>query len=130
MATVPVAQANRYSFHPVSESSQSAASYAFSLPKWSHFSLPPAQFPLIGEIAPGWVLIQPLPLTLERDDGSCIISDDRFLVYGDGDTPAEALQDYIIALIGYYEILSTRVENDPPTRDLFHRLCSYLRPTT
>ncbi len=87
------------------------------------------QIPLWGKILPGWEISQPLLVTLEREtDGYCIVSDEQFAVYGDGDTPSRALQDYIVSLIDYYQILAARAETDPPTRVLFRRLASYLRP--
>jgi hypothetical protein len=89
------------------------------------FLLP--QRPLVGEIAPGWKIVQPILLTLERDDDGCYIySDDRFAVYGIGDTPAEALRDYILSLIDYHQILAAHAESDPPTQVLLHRLDLYL----
>jgi hypothetical protein len=131
MVTVPVAQTDRYRSYRISESNEATSSHAFlSLPKSSSLSIFSTQFPLLGEIKPGWMLIRLLPLTLEEDDDGYIVSDDRFLVYGDGDTPAEALQDYIEALVDYHEILSARSENDPSTQALFHQLRSYLLPTS
>jgi hypothetical protein len=83
---------------------------------------------LVGSIAPGWTVIQPIPLTLHREsDGYCVISDDLFTVYGDARTPGEALEDYIVALIEYYELLAESAENHPPTQTLFHHLRQYLR---
>ena len=43
--------------------------------------------------------IRPYPLTIERDDdGSYVVSDDVTLVYGRGDTLAEALAEYDASL--------------------------------
>lgn len=48
-----------------------------------------------------------LLITLEQDeDGLYLASDDQFAVYGDGETLAEALKDYIVSLIEYFEILA------------------------
>ena len=91
--------------------------------------LPTPQILLFGNIAPGWEISQPLLATLERDDDGCYIaSDDQFAVYGDGDTPLKALQDYVESLIDYYQLLATRAEDDPPTEALFRRLQLYLHP--
>ena len=40
-------------------------------------------------------------VSLEEDQGYYIVSDDMFLVYGEGETIEEAYQDYIISLIDY-----------------------------
>jgi len=74
------------------------------------------------------MVIEPLLVTVKHDeDGYCMASDDHFVVYGDGPTPYYALQDYIVSLIDYYQLLSTRAEGDPPTEALFHHLRSYFR---
>jgi hypothetical protein len=102
-----------------SQLSESAASTALELSV--------AQVFLYGEIAPGWAITQPLLVTFEQDEGGYYItSDDQFAVYGDGDTRAKALQDYVESLIDYYQLLAVRAQSDPPTRVLFHHLQLYL----
>ena len=82
-----------------------------------------------GEIASGWLLVEPLPVTVEADGADCfIVSDDVFGVYGDGKTPGDAWDDYCTSLIDYYQILAADAESDPPTRALFSKLRRYLRP--
>lgn len=82
----------------------------------------------VGPLAAGWTIIRPLPVLLEYDqDGSCLLSDDVFYVYGHGATLESAQGDYIASLIEYYEILSEH--EDEPTRALFRRLGRYLRPS-
>lgn len=104
----------------------SAAPFPDQLP----ILFPESQVVLLGHIAPGWVITKPLPVTIEQDDdGSYIVSDDIFAVYGDARTPGEALEDYIVALIEYYELLAESAENHPPTQALFHHLGQYLRTT-
>lgn len=45
-------------------------------------------------------------LTLEcEEDGTCIVGDYRTTAYGDGETPLEALRDYIVSLIDLIEII-------------------------
>lgn len=81
---------------------------------------------LLGEIAEGWELVQPLPVSSEWDGNLCIMSDTLFSVYGDGDTDAAARKDYVTSLIEYYELIEGRA-NDVFTRTLFQRLQRYLR---
>src|SRR5689334_22844368 len=55
---------------------------------------------------PGWVISQPLPLTIEQDtDGSIVVSDPFFAVYGVGDTEGDAIRDFAVSMIEYYDIL-------------------------
>jgi hypothetical protein len=69
------------------------------------------QFYLQGKIAEGVVLIQPLLITVELDeDGYFIMSDDLFLVYGEGRTEAEAKEDYAASLIDYFQLASRAPE--------------------
>jgi hypothetical protein len=73
--------------------------------------------------------MQPLLVRLEKnEDGSFVVSDEVFVVYGVGDTEREALQDYLVSLVDYYELLAERaIEDDPETQALFLRLQSYFR---
>jgi hypothetical protein len=60
----------------------------------------------------GWwpnALADFLKLT-QDENGNYIISEDKTTVYGYGDTPVEALCDYIISLIEYAQILLSRTE--------------------
>jgi hypothetical protein len=93
--------------------------------------MPVKQFLLLGTIAPGWRLVQPLAIQLEQDEDGCyVVSDKVFAVYGVGDTPLEAQQDYITSLIDYYELLAARAEeNDPPSQSLFDHLRLYFNPS-
>ena len=80
---------------------------------------------LVGQIAPQWVVLRPLPVTLERDpDGGYLVSDAVFCVYGWGRTLTEAQQDYLTSLIEYYQILQGHA--DAPTQTLFRHLQTYL----
>ncbi len=81
---------------------------------------------LVGRIAEGWELIQPLPIKSEWDGDLCIVSDSLFSIYGDGDTEVSAQEDYVKSLIEYYQLIEGRA-NDVFTRALFQRLQRYLR---
>lgn len=82
---------------------------------------------LLGRIAPAWKVVQPLVVSVESaEDGSYIVSDEVFFMYGEGDAIRAAIQDYIAALIEYYEILS--LHEDEPTVALFRYLQTYLQP--
>jgi hypothetical protein len=81
---------------------------------------------LHGRIAPNYYLRRPLILTIEYDDGSFIVSDDIFLVYGDDESIYLALDDYVISLVDYYQLLSIRAEEDPPTQRLFNQVQEFI----
>ena len=81
---------------------------------------------LVGRIAEGWELVQPLPIKSEWDGDLCIVSDGLFAVYGDGNTEVSAQEDYVKSLIEYYQLIESRA-NDVFTRALFQRLQRYLR---
>jgi hypothetical protein len=84
------------------------------------------QISLLGRIAPGWKVVRPLLVTLERSDDSFIASDDVFAMHGLGSDLAEAVQDYVTVLVEYYELLSSH--HDEPSVALFRRLQTYLQP--
>ena len=72
---------------------------------------------LTGEITPEWQLKQPVSLRIERDeDGSFIMSEEVFNIYGHGSTPEEAKEDFIIALVEYYEILKKYASDDEASK--------------
>ena len=85
---------------------------------------------LLGKIASNWEIIKPLLVKIEQDEeGSYLISEEIFAVYGFGDTLFDALQDYKQSLIEYYQLLSPRSEHDISTQTLFRHLQQYLRKT-
>ena len=51
-------------------------------------------------------------IELERDENGFILSDDLFLVYGEGKTIEEAEKDYFVSLIEYCQIyINSEVRN-------------------
>jgi flagellum-specific peptidoglycan hydrolase FlgJ len=80
---------------------------------------------LVGRIARDWVVTQTLLITIERDNGSFIASDDVFAMYGLGKSIEESVFDYISVLTEYYDVLSAH--NDAPSVALFRHLQTYLQ---
>jgi hypothetical protein len=109
--------------------STASASGLSVVPSTTSSFISQAQFSLSGQIIPRWEIIQPLLLTVEHDDdGSYLVNDDLFGVYGDGSSVSEALTDYMISLGDYYEILSVKArEDDKLVRAQFERLQRYVR---
>lgn len=65
-------------------------------------------------------LLWPMRLTIERDEGAFIASDDLTGVYGEGDTPADAVAAYRAALSGLRRVLAARESELTP--ELCHKL--------
>lgn len=86
------------------------------------------QYLLFGDIAPGWRLTQLLLLTVEEEQGYYIVSDDVFVVYGDGDTLEAAHQDYVASLLDYYRLVEASANTRIEDRPVLLRLQEYLVP--
>ena len=90
-------------------------------------SVPEQDMILIGQIAPGWRVIRPLLVAVERDEsGVFVVSDDVTSVYGEGPTQSEAYADYVASLIDYYEMLERDASRHPPTKKLFAYISAYV----
>jgi len=77
-----------------------------------------------------WKLLRPFVLRYERDtDGSHLMSDSIFLVYGIGDTIDAAVRDYVTSLLEYYEIIAANVTDEATARQ-FAQIQQYLQHKT
>lgn len=75
----------------------------------------------------GWSLLQPLAVRYEQDsDGSHLLTDDEFLVYGVGDSLEGAMKDYLRSLLEYYRIVEHNVTDEATARQ-FRHVQQYLR---
>ena len=91
-------------------------------------NLSPITHLLQGEIKPGWTVVKPLLLIVERDEyGDFVFSDDKFNIYGEGPTQSSALADYIVSLVEYYDLLAARADADQCTNSVLSYLAQYLR---
>jgi hypothetical protein len=85
---------------------------------------------LAGRISDGWQL-EPLSVEVEQDsDGSILVSENIFLMYGTGATEAAAIQDYTLSLVEYYGLLEASAVDNPLDREAFQHLQLYLKPTS
>ena len=83
-----------------------------------------------GEIKEGWVIRQPISLQLERDEDSAyIISEETFNIYGQGPSIGDAQEDFIVALVEYYEILKQYAEADSASREALERFSRLWLPS-
>lgn len=89
-------------------------------------TLPSLEY-VVGPVASGWEIHEPIQIRTERDDNQYITTDSVSVVYGLGDTPELAQRDYLRSLIDYYELLAARRE-DRLVEPQFRRLRRYLRP--
>lgn len=90
----------------------------------SHASAP--EFPdalLFGPLTNEWELVAPIAVTIERDDdGSYVVSDQLFGIYGSGQSERDALRDYSTSLAEYSSLVHARRTNHdvaPLARSLF-----------
>jgi len=90
---------------------------------------PPVTTYLVGNISSEFVVIQPLPINIEQDDSqSYVVSDDIFLVYGDGSNRLDAIEDYANSLIEFYSLVEKNATNNQFDEKLFLRLKTYIQP--
>lgn len=84
---------------------------------------------LLGKVSPDWKMVQPLPINLEQDeDGTHIVSDDIFLVYGNGNTPIEAMCDYVSSLLEFFQLVKEGAETNLFDQEQLLNLQSYIQP--
>ena len=85
------------------------------------------RFPLSGALMDGWDLILPIQISIEREeDGLYLASDETFFIYGAGETFGDALSDYKISLVEYYQLIADRLEGKPENAPLFEKLRHYI----
>lgn len=65
-----------------------------------------------GHITEDLFLIKPLKLKVQWYDDLCIVSDEIFAIYGEGDTEIGAIQDYKVSLAEYYDIITADNANN------------------
>ena len=82
---------------------------------------------LPGVVVPGWELIKPLSLMIETEPGNHIVSETIFAMYGCGKGLSEAVHDYFVSLIEYYEMIEEQVNVEPANQVLLTHLARYLK---
>jgi len=87
----------------------------------------PEVFLLLGPIAPGWLVGEPLRVVIERDEaGDYVVSDSELAVYGVGADRISAMADYKQSLIEYYEIIEEESRDHAPTAALFRHVRRFI----
>jgi len=83
---------------------------------------------LYGIISNEYTIVQPLQITIEQDDNdSFVVSDDIFLVYGDGNTKQEAIKEYVESLIEYFQLVENGAASNHFDKMLLSELQSYIQ---
>jgi hypothetical protein len=83
------------------------------------------RYHLLGKVGDGYELVQPLPVDVQREhDGTYLISDPFFGVYGHGANEDDAFAD--VSLVEYHDIMAAGV--NPETRAVVEHLRTYLQP--
>ncbi len=84
---------------------------------------------LVGEAHSELIVYRPLPINIETDDdGTIVVSDDIFLVYGYGKDALEALNDYVASLIEFYWILQDGADTNPFDNKQYSYLQKFIQP--
>jgi hypothetical protein len=85
------------------------------------------RYHLLGKVGHGYELVQALPVDVEREqDGTYLICDVLFGVYGHGPSVDDAFADFSVSLVEYYDIMAAGV--NPETRAVVEHLRTYLKP--
>lgn len=112
---------NTFAFRPAF--GLSPASQRVKVPVASASSVSIQHVDLVGAILPDFRVRHTFPVSLVRDDdGSYIASDPVFLVYGTGSTPFEAIDDFVVALKEYYDIVAEQAADNPEDSKLLAQL--------
>ena len=86
------------------------------------------QIVLMGPINHDLYLVQPLHLNVEQDqDGTFVVSDDIFLVYGNANNPSKAIEDYVTSLVEFYYLLQRGSAVNPFDHEQFAYLQTYIQ---
>lgn len=74
----------------------------------------------------GLVINSMLPVTIDYSDDLFIVCDEVFGVYGDGDSEAEALEDYLLSLSDYYQLVKNSASRRKEDEKELKRLHDYI----
>jgi len=88
----------------------------------------PVQAYLVGRIHPDLFIAQPLQINIEQEeDETYIVSDDLFLVYGSGRDQSEAMKDYVLSLVEFYQLIKKNAALNPFDNQLLTHLQTYIQ---
>ena|ERR1700690_4597234 len=74
------------------------------------------------------LIIQPIRINIELDeDNTFVVSDDIFLVYGNGNNELDAINDYVSSLIEFYKLLEKNAATNKFDQIQFSNLLTYVQ---
>jgi hypothetical protein len=95
----------------------------------SAFSLGQTSTNLLGPLGSRWRIVQPLSVEVELDsEGWFVLSDDVFLVYGEGTTLESAWEDYRASLVEYCDIVKRDAPASAQVQAQYEQLTTIIRP--
>jgi hypothetical protein len=84
---------------------------------------------LLGPLGRRRLIVRPLPVAIEIDsEGWFVLSDDVFLVYGEGATLESAWEDYRSSLVEYCDMVQRDAPSSAPTQAQYEQLKTTIRP--
>ena len=95
----------------------------------SAFSLGQSSTNLLGPLGHRWLIVQPLSVEIEIDsEGWFVLSDDVFLVYGEGATLEAAWEDYRSSSVEYCDMVKRDAPASAQTQAQYEQLTTIIRP--
>ena len=92
------------------------------------YKIYPFQAYLVGRIHSNLFLVQPLQINIEQDeDETYVVSDDLFLVYGSGKDQSEAMKDYVLSLVEFYQLIKKNAALNSFDQQLLTQLQTYIQ---
>jgi hypothetical protein len=92
------------------------------------YKIYPARAYLVGRIHPDLFIVQPLQINIEQEeDETYVISDDLFLVYGSGKDQSEAMRDYVLSLVKFYQLVEKNAFLNPFDNQLLIQLQTHIQ---
>jgi hypothetical protein len=85
---------------------------------------------VFGLLSGDWKIVQPLAVKIEYSDGLYIASDDLFGIYGDGNNENDALEDYRVSLLDYYELMIKSEITDKQNEGICKHLRLYIEKSS
>lgn len=83
---------------------------------------------LYGAVHPEVRIAIPLPVSIDVEaDGTFIVADEVFAVYGEGISEHDALKDYVVSLVDFFDLVMSEAEQNPAADSLAQRLRTYLQ---
>lgn len=92
------------------------------------YKIYPFQAYLVGRIHPDLFIVEPLQINIEQEeDETYVVSDDLFLIYGSGKDQADAMKDYVLSLVEFYQLVEKNASSNPFDKKLLTHLQTHIQ---